>query len=76
MAGKAILSSMFSKGNKEEQGVKLQFQIESTQKEIDSLIYICDVINAIISYVQIDQFKKTKKQVYIELLKKMSETEY
>jgi predicted esterase YcpF (UPF0227 family) len=75
MGGKTTFKSIFSRGSKNEQIQSLEKEIPEMQKEIEYLGEFCELINCIVSSVEIPEFKRIKQKQYYDLLSKTSDQE-
>ncbi|CAD8144880.1 unnamed protein product [Paramecium pentaurelia] len=69
LAGKTTIRTLFNKGKKEENIIKLQQQIVDVGKEIESYQFICDILTVLVGYVEIDKFKVEKQYQYYSMIK-------
>ncbi|CAD8144958.1 unnamed protein product [Paramecium octaurelia] len=69
LAGKTTIRTLFSKGKKDDNIAKLQYQITEVGKEIESYQFICDILTVLVGYVEIDKFKVEKQYQYYSMIK-------
>ncbi|KAM3132832.1 hypothetical protein pb186bvf_014980 [Paramecium bursaria] len=75
MAGKPTLKGAFSKLSLEEQKQKLEMSLQDIQKEVDLYKLFYQQVTLVLTYKQIDKFKRDKHESYKRIIGDMAKLE-
>jgi len=71
LSGKKTVRTVFSRRTQYEHVANCDKIIEQTQKDIDSITILYDMMTLIIAYMEIDKFKAEKVQTYLQIAKQL-----